>query len=65
MNEHDNATAAEQRAWEHYKKIEAENFELRKMNGKQVDEIKRLRRIIKNKKDYEKLNKRGWSHGKV
>lgn len=43
----DNHTVQEQEAWEHYKKIEAENHHLKKQLVRKGKEIKDLRHTVK------------------
>lgn len=53
-NVFDNETVREQKAYDHYKKTEAENFHLKNRETKLMDENKRLRhlvRVYKNKSD--------------
>lgn len=52
----DNATVMEQEAYEHYKKIEAENYHLKRQLQNKNQDIKRLKHSIRVwKGKYEKL----------
>lgn len=52
----DGKTLTEQNVWEHYKKVEAENFHLKKQLVNKNRQIKQLKRVISKLKDkFEKL----------
>jgi len=52
----DGKTLTEQNVWEHYKKVEAENFHLKKQLVNKNRQIKQLKRVISQwKAKYEKL----------
>lgn len=47
-------TAHEERMWEHYKKIEAENFHLKQQLDHKNKEIKKLRKLVNRKQEQKK-----------
>lgn len=52
----DGKTVTEQNVWEHYKKVEAENFHLKKQLVNKNKQIKHFKRVISTwKSKYEKL----------
>ncbi|MGE7840623.1 hypothetical protein ACQKNX_07520 [Lysinibacillus sp. NPDC093712] len=52
----DGKTVTEQNVWEHYKKVEAENFHLKKQLVNKNREMQKLKRVISVwKAKYEKL----------
>ena len=64
----DEVTLYEQKAWEHYKKIEAENFHLKNQLARKNKEIKELkhhnRALIQYKKNNEQRKERYRNNGK-
>ncbi|KOS61569.1 hypothetical protein FJQ98_15900 [Lysinibacillus agricola] len=52
----DGKTVTEQNVWEHYKRVEAENFHLKKQLVNKNRQINQLKRVISQwKSKYEKL----------